>query len=55
MGKRKICPKCGNILFIDREPDGWYEWCINCSYRDALKDLADSNLKLVKRDDHQRR
>jgi len=36
MGEIKLCPKCGNKLFLDREPDGWYEWCINCSYRSAL-------------------
>ena len=50
MGKNKHCPKCGNILFVDKEPDGWYEWCVNCSYRNELKSLVDFNLMLVKKD-----
>lgn len=39
MARLKIrhCPKCGSGLFIDKEMDSWYEWCINCSYRNELK------------------
>ncbi len=39
MGKIKtgICPKCGGHLYLDRDYNGWYEQCLNCSY---MKDLA---------------
>ena len=47
MGNNKHCPKCGNILFLDKEPDGWYEWCVNCSYRNALTDLVDYDQMLT--------
>jgi DNA-directed RNA polymerase subunit M/transcription elongation factor TFIIS len=49
MGKWKIsgCPRCGGSLFVDRDADGWYEQCINCSYRNELKALADSTKKPV--------
>ena len=36
MGEEKHCPKCGSGLFLDKEMDSWYEWCINCSYRNEL-------------------
>ncbi len=51
MGKRKVCPRCGNILFMEKEPDGWYEWCINCSYRNELITLVDSQLTPVSKND----
>jgi DNA-directed RNA polymerase subunit M/transcription elongation factor TFIIS len=52
MGKWKIngCPKCGGSLFVDRDTDGWYEQCINCSYRNALKVSKDSALKVAVKD-----
>jgi len=42
MGKWKIrgCPRCGGSFFVDRDIDGWYKQCINCSYRNELKALA---------------
>jgi hypothetical protein len=38
MGKWKIhgCPKCGGSLIVDKDEDGWYESCINCSFRNDL-------------------
>ena len=49
MGKWKIsgCPRCGGSLFADRDMDGWYEQCINCSYRNELKASLKSTEKLV--------
>lgn len=49
MGKWKIsgCPRCGGSLFVDRDMDGWYEQCINCSYRNELKVLVEPALKLA--------
>jgi len=53
MGKWKIsgCPRCGGSLFVDRDMDGWYEQCINCSYRNELKVSVDSALKVATKDD----
>ena len=39
MEKWKIngCPRFGGSIFVDRDMDGWYEQCINCSRRNELK------------------
>lgn len=49
MGKWKIngCPKCGGSLFVDRDIDGWYEQCVNCSYRNELKVVVGSTEKVA--------
>jgi ribosomal protein S27AE len=49
MGKWKIssCPRCGGSLFVDRDMDGWYEQCINCSYRNELKVSVEPAPKLA--------
>lgn len=43
MGKwiKNGCPRCGGSMFIDNDMDGWYEQCINCSFRQELKDATD--------------
>ena len=28
---RKRCPNCGGNVFLDRDSDGWYEQCLQCS------------------------
>ena len=48
MWRLKSCPKCGGSLFFDRDMDGWYEQCINCSYRNDLKVSVDAAQKVVK-------
>jgi hypothetical protein len=35
------CPRCYGRLFIDNDEDGWYEQCLNCSYRHELKVSVD--------------
>jgi hypothetical protein len=49
MGKWKIrgCPRCSGSLIIDKDEDGWYELCINCSYRNDLKVFSDPVRKPV--------
>ena len=32
----KSCPRCGGDIFIDRDLDGWFEQCLQCSYRKEL-------------------
>jgi hypothetical protein len=39
------CPKCGGKLYLDRDYNGWYEQCLQCSY---MKDLAVVYKKPVK-------
>jgi len=36
------CPRCGGDMFIDKDLDGWYEQCLQCSYRCELKRLEDA-------------
>ena len=33
MWKLDMCPRCGGDIFVDRDMDGWYEECLQCSYR----------------------
>jgi DNA-directed RNA polymerase subunit RPC12/RpoP len=35
----KSCARCGGDLFIDRDIDGWFVQCLQCSYRKELKEL----------------
>jgi hypothetical protein len=37
--KIKACTRCGGDLFIDRDMDGWFEQCLQCSFRRELKEL----------------
>ncbi len=39
--KLKGCPRCAGDLFISQDMDGWYEQCLQCSFRRELKELAD--------------
>jgi len=41
MWKFKNCPRCQGDLFIDKDLDGWYEQCLQCSYRHELKDIVE--------------
>ncbi len=37
--KLKNCSRCGGDLFVDRDLDGWFEQCLQCSYRRELPEL----------------
>jgi DNA-directed RNA polymerase subunit M/transcription elongation factor TFIIS len=52
MGKwqENRCPRCGGRLFVDNDMDGWYEQCINCSYRNELKDSVELAKATVTKD-----
>ena len=41
MWKFDMCPRCGGDIFIDRDMDGWYEECLQCSYRHDLESTAE--------------
>jgi len=48
MWKFKSCPRCGGDIFIDRGLDGWYEQCLQCSYRSELKSLTEFKEQLAR-------
>jgi len=37
--KLKSCNRCGGDQFVDRDADGWFEQCLQCSHRRELRDL----------------
>ncbi len=41
MWKVRGCPRCGGDIFVDRDLNGWYEQCLQCSYQHELKHLAE--------------
>ena len=38
--KLKNCPRCLGDTFVDSDRDGWYEECLQCSYRRELKNFT---------------
>ncbi|MFC2005742.1 hypothetical protein ACFLVG_02130 [Chloroflexota bacterium] len=38
--KFKGCPRCSGDVFIESDLNGWYEQCLQCSWRHELKNLA---------------
>lgn len=49
MWKFKSCPRCGGDLFIERDLNGWYEQCLQCSYKRELKDLSKFSKHMVQK------
>ena len=47
MWKLKNCPRCKDDMFINKDMDGWYEQCLQCSCRYELKELAKFKEQLV--------
>jgi hypothetical protein len=37
----KACARCGGDVFIDRDMDGWFEQCLQCSYRREMRDIKE--------------
>jgi hypothetical protein len=44
--KLKNCPRCRGDMFLDSDMDGWYEQCMQCSYRKELKTLVELREKI---------
>lgn len=36
-GKNRTCPRCGGILYVDKDIHGWYEQCLQCAYMHDLE------------------
>ena len=45
MWKLSKCPRCGGNIFLDIDIDGWFEECLQCSYRHDLKSTADYEVR----------
>jgi len=45
MWKLSKCPRCGGNIFIDIDIDGWFEECLQCSYRHDLESIADYEVR----------
>jgi len=43
--KLKGCPRCMGDLFVSQDMDGWYEQCLQCSFRRELKELDEFKSK----------
>lgn len=50
MWRLKKCPRCKGDMFIDRDLYGWYEQCLQCSYRSELKDIVKLGQQTAQRD-----
>lgn len=50
--KLKSCTRCGGDLFVDRDMDGWFEQCLQCSLRREPKEqLVLVGVKRAQRED----
>ena len=38
---RKICPKCGGNIFIDKDIYSWYEECLQCGKKYDLPEVVE--------------
>ena len=43
----KACPRCQGDVFMDKDVDGWFEQCLQCSYRRQLKDIREFDKQKV--------
>ena len=39
--KIDMCPRCGGDIFVDRDMDGWFEECLQCSHRHDLESVTE--------------
>ena len=37
----KSCPKCNGDMLINRDSDGWYQWCLQCGHQHDLTDVIE--------------
>ena len=47
-GKNRTCPKCGGILYIDKDMHGWYEECLQCAYMRDLEAVYEMKKPVIK-------
>ena len=47
--KLRSCPRCKGDMFIEEGLDGWYQQCLQCSYRQDLKKPYGRTLRLYEK------
>ena len=50
MWKFKCCPRCGGDMFLDSDLDSWYEQCLQCCFRNELRDMAEFKQERAERE-----
>jgi hypothetical protein len=40
----KTCPRCHGDIYLDRDHNGWFEKCLQCSYSRELTDISEFNI-----------
>ena len=55
MWKTKKCPRCRGDVFLSRDMDGWYEQCVQCSYRQDLRPVAELHQEPIEPERRSRR
>ncbi len=48
MWKLKSCPRCAGDVFVDADEYGWYEQCLQCSYRSEPQSTIEVREKVIK-------
>lgn len=43
---QKRCPKCGGNVYLDKDFNGWYEKCLQCSLTHYLENIGDIRTKV---------
>ncbi len=38
----KGCPRCGGDMYVDKDIDGWYTKCLQCSFSPKLSPIWSS-------------
>lgn len=36
----KACPRCQGDVYIDKDADGWFEQCLQCSCRREFREIG---------------
>ena len=44
--KLKNCTRCGGDVFVDRDMDGWFMQCLQCSHRTELEELKNQPIPI---------
>lgn len=44
--KLTVCPRCGGNLVLDRDIDGYYKRCIQCSFNITIEDVQTQKAKI---------
>lgn len=49
--KNRTCPRCGGILYVDKDIHGWYEQCLQCAYIHDLEAVYETKKTVPEKTD----